>query len=136
MKQNPDGPLVLLPLSIHSAKLSKQQVKAEEDRTIIKHKIALCVMYTLVTNPSSSSTPSPYDTASKLTKRVEYMKYTYTKGVYPKSTAMAANGERTGMKTGHEEEENEQIKTNSGFAVKRRLYSALFPPTLPIQLLG
>lgn len=90
------------------------------------------VMYTLVTNPSFSSTPSPHDMVSKLIKRVGYMKYTYIKSAYTKCTGIAANEERKGMKTGHEEEEEEQTKTNGGFATKRRLYSTLFLPTLPI----
>lgn len=95
----------------------------------------MCVTYTPVTHRSPSSTPSPHHTVSKLTKRVEYRKYTYTETAYTKCTAMAINEERTRMKTGHEEKEDKQTKTDDGFAVKR-LYSTLFPPTLPIQLLG
>lgn len=132
VKQNPDGPLVLLSLSTVS-KTVNSAGKGGEDRTIIKHHV--CYV-TPVTNRSSSSTPSPHHTVSKLMKRVEYRKYTYTKSAYTKCTAVAINEERTRMKTGHEEKEDKQTKTNDGFAVKRKLYSTLFPPTLPIQLLG
>ena len=133
MKQRPDCPLVHFPSSVHSAKLLPQQVRVE-DRTIIKHKIAMCLIYTLVTNPSSSSASS-HDTVSKLIKRVEYIKCEYIKSVYVQGTGMAAD-ERVGTETGHDEEEDEQTETSGDSAGNWRLYSTLFPPALPTQLLG
>ena len=113
--------------------------KGGEDRTIISTCVSCthvtCVSCTHVTNPSSS-TPYPHDMVSKLIKRVKYIKHTYIKSAFTKCTRMVVTKERMGMETGHEEEEDEQTKTNGGFAVNRRLYSTHFPPTLPIQLLS
>lgn len=65
MKWNPDCPLTLCPLSIHTlATQLTQQVKVEK-RTIIKHEIAGHITCTLLTHPSFSSASSPHDTVFK-----------------------------------------------------------------------
>lgn len=73
MKQIPDCPLVLLPLSSHNTHQRNGQLSKQrwEHRTITKHNIAVQVIHTLVTRSSSSVALSPRDTVSKLINRVE-----------------------------------------------------------------